>query len=381
MGRKAVSAVTSALVVGGGLTGTASAIFLAEAGVVVDLVEVQPSVTALGSGITLQGNSLRVLRRLGVLEECLAQGYPFDKMRIRSAGPSAEITTSMDNLRFGGPDLPSTIGMYRPDLAGILLRRAQEVGVNVRTCTSPVSLEDAGDGVDVTFSDGSAGRYGLAVAADGFRSAVRNLLGLEVTQRQTGLGIWRVFAPRPTEVTGAELFYDGSACIYAGYTPTSQGWLYAHITEDAQDRSTLTHAEQIEVIKQLTNDLHGPWDEIRASLGESSQVNYTCATTHVLPPPWNKGRTVVIGDAAHIAPPTIAQGAAMGLEDASVLGQLVSAAENLEPVWHDFMKRRCDRARTVIDGSHQIGVWLKNREQGDIPGVMRDIATLVSKPE
>jgi 2-polyprenyl-6-methoxyphenol hydroxylase-like FAD-dependent oxidoreductase len=376
-----VPAVTSALVVGGGVTGTASAILLAEAGVEVDLVEIRPSVTALGSGITLHGNSLRVLRRLGVLEECLAQGYPFDMMRMRSAGPAAAVITTMDNVRSGGPDLPSTAGMYRPDLAAILLRRAQEVGATIRTSTSPTSIQDDGDRVQVSFSDGSTNCYGVVVAADGVRSTVRALLGLQVERRDTGLGIWRVFAPRPAEVTGAELFYGGSACIYAGYTPTSEGWLYAHVTEDAEDRFGLTQAEQIAVIKHLTHDLHGPWDEIRASLGESSQINYTQAITHVMPPPWNRGRTVVIGDAAHIAPPTIAQGAAMGLEDASVLSELVLAADDLEPVWDAFMRRRFDRVRVVIDGSHQIGVWLKNREHGDIAGVMHSVTTLVSLPE
>jgi 2-polyprenyl-6-methoxyphenol hydroxylase-like FAD-dependent oxidoreductase len=53
-------AVGTALVVGGGAAGAATAILLAEAGVAVDLVEAQPEVSALGSGITLQGNALRV---------------------------------------------------------------------------------------------------------------------------------------------------------------------------------------------------------------------------------------------------------------------------------------------------------------------------------
>ena len=48
------------VVVGAGLAGTAAAIHLAQGGVAVDLVEVKPEATALGSGITLQGNALRV---------------------------------------------------------------------------------------------------------------------------------------------------------------------------------------------------------------------------------------------------------------------------------------------------------------------------------
>ncbi|MEO6089775.1 MAG: FAD-dependent oxidoreductase, partial [Umezawaea sp.] len=59
-------AVSSVLVIGGGAAGTATAILLAERGVAVDLVEVKPDATTTGSGITLQGNALRVLRQLGV---------------------------------------------------------------------------------------------------------------------------------------------------------------------------------------------------------------------------------------------------------------------------------------------------------------------------
>ena len=59
-------AVSHVLVVGAGLAGTATATGLAAAGVAVDLIDVKPEITAIGSGITMQGNGLRELRRLGV---------------------------------------------------------------------------------------------------------------------------------------------------------------------------------------------------------------------------------------------------------------------------------------------------------------------------
>ena len=68
---------------------------------------------------------------------------------------------------------------------------------------------------------------------------------------------------------------------------------------------------------------HGPWDDIRAVLTDPARVNYTWFETHVLDAPWNRGRVVLIGDAAHTCPPTIAQGAAMALEDAAVLAELL----------------------------------------------------------
>jgi 2-polyprenyl-6-methoxyphenol hydroxylase-like FAD-dependent oxidoreductase len=111
-------AVNRVLVVGAGAAGTAAAIVLAEAGVAVDLVEVKPDVTAIGSGITLQGNALRVMRRLGVWEAARAQGYCFDTLGIRAPDPAGTLVMEIPDARLGGPDLPATMGMYRPDLPG-----------------------------------------------------------------------------------------------------------------------------------------------------------------------------------------------------------------------------------------------------------------------
>jgi naringenin degradation protein FdeE len=46
----------------------------------------------------------------------------------------------------------------------------------------------------------------------------------------------------------------------------------------------------------------------------------------LVPPPWHAGRVVLIGDAVHAPPPTLAAGAAIALEDAVVLGELLADA-------------------------------------------------------
>ena len=107
-------AVQNVLVVGGGAAGAASAMLLAEQGVAVEVVEAKPDVTALGSGITLQGNALRVLRRLGVWEQVSAKGYAFDDLGIRAPDPNGTVVAEFPDARTGGPDLPATLGMYLP---------------------------------------------------------------------------------------------------------------------------------------------------------------------------------------------------------------------------------------------------------------------------
>ncbi|MFB9319340.1 FAD-dependent monooxygenase [Cryptosporangium minutisporangium] len=373
-------AVQNVLVVGGGAAGAASAILLAEQGVAVEVAEANPDVTTLGSGITLQGNALRVLRRLGVWEQVSAKGYAFNDLGIRAPDPHGTVVAEFPDARTGGPELPATLGMYRPDLAAILMQRATELGAKVRFGSSFAELTQDDHGVDVRFSDGSSGRYDLVIGADGIRSAVRRAIGVELETRSTGMGIWRVFAPRPASVTRTDLIYGGPSYI-AGYCPTGEDTLYAYIVEKVQDRSGLSPAEKLATMVELSQAYHGPWDDIRPGLTDPSRVNYTRFETHLLDAPWNRGRVVLIGDAAHTCPPTLAQGAAMALEDAAVLAELLTTAEQLDQsVFDVFTVRRYERAKLVVESSVQLGQWLIDGVRGDVPGLMGKVSALVSQP-
>ncbi|MEU6415342.1 FAD-dependent monooxygenase [Microbispora sp. NPDC046933] len=373
-------AVKNVLVVGSGLAGAGAAVHLASAGVAVDLVEIKPQVTALGSGITLQGNALRELDRLGVWERARRRGYPFDVTGIRAPDPYGTVLFELPDAKTGGPDYPAVMGMSRPELARILHDRADEVGVKIRYGTTFTELCQDDIGVDVTFSDETISRYDLVIGADGIRSWTRRALGIDLETKSVGMGIWRSFGPRPASVTRTDLYYGGPSYI-AGYCPTGEDSLYAYIVEDAQDRSTLIPEQQLAVMRELSQAYHGPWDEIRETLTDPSRVNYTWFETHMLTPPWNRGRVVLIGDAAHTCPPTIAQGGAQALEDAAVLAELLITHDAVDQnLWDEFHARRVDRAKTVVDASNQLAAWQLAHEQGDVPGLMRAIAMLVSRP-
>jgi 2-polyprenyl-6-methoxyphenol hydroxylase-like FAD-dependent oxidoreductase len=375
-----MSAVHSVLVIGGGLAGAAVSTLLAEGGVGVHLVEAKSDVSVAGSGITLQGNALRELRNLGVWRQVQEKGFGFDSLGLRAPDPAGTLIVEMPDVRSGGPDLPATVGMPRPELARILLDRAEKAGADVRLGTTVDRLEQDGDGVTATFADGTTGRYDLVIGADGIRSWTRRQVGIDLETKATGMGIWRAFGPRPESVTRTDLYYGGPAYI-AGYCPTGENSLYAYIVEDVQDRSGLSPDEQLATMKQLAAAYHGPWDDIRVTLDDPSRVNYTKFETHVLAAPWNRGRVVVIGDAAHSCPPTLAQGGAQALEDAAVLAELLLASDSLDDgLWDSFHARRVPRAQAVVEASNQLGQWLLDHEQGDVPGLMRRITTLVSQP-
>ncbi|WP_251152338.1 FAD-dependent monooxygenase [Cellulosimicrobium sp. Marseille-Q4280] len=376
-------AVRSVLIVGGGAAGTAAAILLAREGVAVELVEERPDVPDVGSGITLQGNALRILRELGVWDDVLAAGYPFDSLGIRLPDPAATLVAEIPDVRTGGPDLPATLGMPRPVLARVLLDRAAETGVKIRYGTVPTTLSQDASGVDAAFADGSSGRYDLVVGADGIHSWTRRELGIDVEPTSAGMGIWRVHVPRPTAVERTDLTYGGR-CYIAGYCPTGADTMYAYLVEDVQDRSGLDHAEQIDVFRDLASSYHGAWDEVRDSLSPDTFINYARFEHHVVPGAWHSGRVVLVGDAAHSCPPTIAQGAAQGFEDALVLAELLVAADAFdESLLASYADRRRPRASTVVEASVQVARWMLDHTpptEADVPGLMRRISTLVTDP-
>jgi 2-polyprenyl-6-methoxyphenol hydroxylase-like FAD-dependent oxidoreductase len=373
-----MAAVKRVGIVGAGAAGIAAGILLADAGIAVEIIERREGPGRLGSGITLQGNGLRILRSLGVWEEVAGRGYAFSTLGLRAANAEATVLAVLEDIRTGGEDLPATVGMYRPELAEIMHKRAEEAGVRFTFGRAVTALEDNGNDVAVTLDDGAVRRYDLLIGADGLQSTVRRLVGIDIQPAPVGMGIWRAFVPRPDEVVRTDLYYGGP-CFIAGYCPTGEDSMYAYLVEAAQDRD---EADGPAIMKELAAHYGGPWTDIRENLDHSARINYTHFTSHLVDGHWNRGRVVLIGDAAHSCPPTIAQGASMALEDASVLAELLLAADEVgEELWQNFSHRRLPRARKVVDASLQLARWqLEHVPDADAPGLIASVAHLVAEP-
>lgn len=378
-----MSAVQNVGVVGAGAAGLATAILLAEAGTDVVVYEAKPTLGTLGSGITLQGNALRALDRLGVWDRVRPRSFSFEVLGIRAPGPEAPLIAEMPDNKMGGPDYPATAGMFRPDLAEILLARARELGVTVRFGARVVTVAQADDAVTLALETGAGAErvaHELVVGADGLNSTVREQIGIKTRPEPNGMGIFRAFVRRPAEVDHTELVFGGPLYI-AGFCPTGEDTMYAYLVEDKQDRQGMTPAEGSRIMAELARPYGAHWNAIRAQLEQGVEhVHYTWFTSHLVPAPWNRGRVVVIGDAAHSCPPTVAQGAAQSLEDALVLGDVLTRYDAVsDTMWAEFHERRVPRATTVIEVSDQIASWLLAHERGDVQGLHTVVSDLVSQ--
>lgn len=349
-----MSGVTRTLVVGGGIAGLTAAIALARRGIGVDLVEVKPQNAVLGVGIIQPNNALRVLDSLDLLEPCLAAGFPTDGW-IYYDGAGA-VLTEFQSLKLAGPDRPSANALPRPALHAILTDAAERLGVAIRLGTTMADwTEDAG-GLAAAFSDGTTGRYDLVVGADGIRSPLRRrLFGPGHRPRFVGHGCWRVTLPRPAALRQCALFFGVG--VKAGMIPLTEDSMYLLlISNEATDDRIDDPAERLDRLRALAGGFGGLVAEVAPAIADGEVIVYTPVEEVILPPPWHRGRIVLIGDAAHASTPYLSQGATMAMEDAAVLAQLASASDgDVEAMLRIFTDRRFERCRYVQDASRAVG--------------------------
>lgn len=344
--------VSKVLIVGGGIGGLCAAIALRRNGIEVDLVEINPEWTVYGVGIIQQGNVVREMAKLGVLDGYLDAAFAFEDVTINTA--TGHQLARITGERLAGPNYPANVGISRLALHKVLSETASDLGTSIRLGLSVKTLVEDVDGVDVVFTDDSQSRYGLVVGADGVFSKVRSLLfGDKYQPRFTGQSVWRYNFPRNADLDHFAS-YQGPAGN-AGLVPLADDLMYMFLTSHEPNNTRMDKATLAAEMRKRLGGFEGVIGELREQITDSGEVVYKPLQVVFVDEPWYRGRILLIGDAAHATTPHLGQGAGMAIEDAVVLSEELSADGSVEQQLQRFMVRRFDRCKYISESSILVG--------------------------
>lgn len=339
------------VVEGAGIGGLAAGLCLAGRGLEPLLLEQSPTVRAVGAGITVQPNAMRVLDALGLADAVEARGQRLRRGGIRNATGGTISEFDLTDARSALGWDPRLVAIHRADLVDVL---AAALGQDRLRCDARVTGYAAGpSGVQVVLASDEVLRADVLVGAGGLHSRVRVDLAGEEPPRYSGYTGWRGIAPlvggwdpeRSVEFWGAgERF---------GIAPIGRDRVYWFATANAPPGQSDPRGAKAAVLHRF-----GSWADPIPALVEATPADDVLHHDIVDRPfleRWGEGRTTLLGDAAHAMTPNMGQGACQAIEDGWVLARAL--AEHADPAegLRAYERARRERARWFVDQSRQIG--------------------------
>jgi salicylate hydroxylase len=367
------------LIVGAGIGGLAAAGALARQGCEVVVCERATELGEVGAGLQLGPNAVKVLRALGIekrlrplaCEPVDILSVAFDDAHLRFREPLKAVAAA----QFGAPYLTA----HRADVHRLLLELVPAGAIEVgRQC---IGVATHGGGAAARFADGGGIEADIVVGADGINSAVRESLFGPQPARFTEQMAWRCIVP--IECVPARIGPCGAVAVarddYVGWIgpeghvicyPIRGGALYnifaGHVSAEWVEESWSVPSSVEELLRGFAG-----WNE--ALLGMLAKVEH-CYKWGIRDrdplPQWTRGRVTLLGDAAHPMMPTLAQGAAITLEDAFALARQVARHDNAYAALAAYEAERRPRAAKVqLQAREQ---FRNNRRHPAPPPLSRD---------
>jgi len=333
-------------VVGAGIGGLTAALALHRAGHQVSVMERAARLEPLGAGIVLAPNAVRVLQTLGVNVE--SEGRRLQKATMQTASGSRLQVMEFDRSL---SSVGQVLAFHRAELHAALLAALPK----------DVTLQ-----LDCPFVNGASYGEDVLVGADGINSAVRRRVSGAQPLRYSGYTCWRVILRDPGI---GETFEAWGGAARLGAAPLTRGRVYVFLVLTAP--AGTPRQTSIASIKRHFQAFSEPVPTLLDAARDTVLLHHDIEEMEA--PVWGEGRTLLIGDAAHAMTPNLGQGAAMAIEDAAVLPEVIASDTPVEAL----RKIRQDRVAKVQKDSRRLGqmahmqnpvaCWLRNAVVGSMP--------------
>lgn len=317
------------LIVGAGLAGLSTALFLGHHGVPAVLVDRHPGTSRQPKSRGQMPPIMEAFRAAGVADDMLAAAPP-GRGEMTIVICDSVTGQVRHNFTESFPDFsalsPAPGGMASQQRAeAVLAARATQLGADLRFNTRLESFDQDQDGVRAVLTDLAGGReYELTadhlVAADGHRGTIAAACGIDSHGRGG-------FGHTTTVLFAADLadrLPDSAVLMYYVQNPRLPGGSGAFVSTDTpgeyvagiNDDVTRTDAETRALIHTLVGD-----DRLEVRLLGAN----TWEVAHRLADRITAGRVHLVGDAAHLMPPTGGQGGGTALLDGMHLAWKLAA--------------------------------------------------------
>ncbi|KAJ7067359.1 FAD/NAD(P)-binding domain-containing protein [Mycena amicta] len=357
-------------IVGAGLGGLSAAIALRRCGHVVRIFESSQIKTEIGAGISMQANSLRILKSFGYSRENLNSAN-FDGIKILDAitGQGRSIMwRSIDEAKAEGIN---SLTCHRSDMHDELKRVATSEG-DFNGPPAELHLGSKVVGCDpeagtISLANGEQITADLVIGADGIHSVIRaSILGETVTAPATGWSCFRCLLDASTIDDYPELSWlregvEGPWSISDESSPglsifftyfirggTLINFVGFHVDPDQDDTAWTRPVTKADILS--TFPAFHPKFRLLLDLPSVTPILRWQLRAMPMLPTWIKGRTAILGDAAHATLPLLGQGAAMAIEEAATLGCLLpfgTKAEDVPKRLEAFQELRKERGEFV----------------------------------
>ncbi|PEF09929.1 FAD-binding monooxygenase [Bacillus thuringiensis] len=377
------------LIVGGGLSGLASALFLAKHNVDYLLVERHPS-TAIhpkAGGITFR--TMELFRELGLEQRIRSAGKALENCRGRIAvhtiaEANKEELVQMRAAQYGNDEKllqkieeisPSKqTACYQIILEEMMLQEARTLGGELSFYHELVSYEQNEQGVIATIRNRETEEESIiycdyVIAADGAKSKIRKQLGISTEGRGTIGGYYM------------NIYFEAD--------------LSEFIQGDAFGFSMVLHPEVLGALIPVDNErrwiYHVSYDPLKGERPEDftiercKQIIQTAiGSTNVEPEivsvlPWKaaestatkfqENRIFLVGDSAHIMPPTGGFGSNTGIQDAHNLAWKLAAVikgKAKPKLLETYREERYPVAKLTTEYASSLLFRAANREEGSL---------------
>lgn len=325
------------LIAGGGIAGLAARRALSRRNIPSLTLERRASQADAGLAINLPGNAVRALDRLGLLDRLRTVGSPVRRREYRTERD--RLLFSVDEVAFWGAETAPHC-LRRADLLHMLQGDLEPS--DIRRGAGITAVRQDPHGVAIALEDGTTATGGLLVGADGVRSMVRRsafgdraLSAAMLADRS-----WRFMTPNP----GIEAWtlWAGAGALFL-LIPVDRGEAYGWVS---LSREAGTGLDRPALRRAFASFPRLVRDTLDAALSQPDAMHHS-PLEEVRIPAWTHRRVVLLGDAAHATAPVWAQGAALALEDALVLAELLAERTDWDRVGTDYEGRRRPRVAHV----------------------------------